>query len=244
MYCYALTPETVKIRLPTDLDIIFVEVFPMGNIVVSASILSADFCDLGRDVRRAEEAGCKYIHFDVMDGVFVPNISYGIPVLESVSKAAKSVLDVHLMITDPIRYIKDFARSGADIITFHLEACSDAKAVVDEIHACGKKAGISVKPGTAADKLEPFIGMADMFLIMTVEPGFGGQGFNFDMVEKIEKLKKMISDRGFDTPIEVDGGINKNTAELVKKAGAEILVAGSYLFNAPDINAAVRKLCN
>lgn len=214
----------------------------MENIIVSASILSADFCNLGRDVIRAEEAGCKYIHFDVMDGLFVPNISYGIPVLESVSKTASAVLDVHLMITDPIRYIKDFARSGADIITFHLEACSDAKAVLDEIHACGKKAGISVKPATPASALEPFIEYADMLLVMTVEPGFGGQGFNYDMTEKIKELRKMLDSRGLDTPIEVDGGINQLTAELVKKAGAEILVAGSYIFGAADMSEAVRKL--
>ena len=214
----------------------------MENIIVSASILSADFCNLGRDVKRAEEAGCEYIHFDVMDGVFVPNISYGIPVLESVSGAASSVLDVHLMITEPIRYVKDFARSGADIITVHLEACSDLNAVLEEIHSCGKKAGIAVKPATPASELEPFIGSADMLLIMTVEPGFGGQGFNSDMLPKISELKKMLSDRGLNTPIQVDGGINEDTAELVKKAGAEILVAGSYVFNAPDMAAAVRKL--
>ena len=214
----------------------------MGKIIVSASILSADFCDLGRDVKRAEEAGCEYIHFDVMDGIFVPNISYGIPVLESVSKAADAVLDVHLMITDPIRYIKAFARSGADIITFHLEACSDVKAVLDEIHACGKKAGIAVKPGTPASELEPCVQDADMLLVMTVEPGFGGQGFNYDMPEKISELREILSDKGLEIPIEVDGGINEATAELVKKAGAEILVAGSYLFNAPDMSAAVRKI--
>ena len=214
----------------------------MINTVVSASILSADFCNLGRDVRRAEEAGCKYIHFDVMDGMFVPNISYGIPVLESVAQNAKEVLDVHLMITDPIRYIKAFAKSGADIITFHLEACTDAKSVIDEIHSCGKKAGISIKPKTPASVLEPYLEFADMILIMTVEPGFGGQGFNYDMLEKISELKNMMSESGRDIPIEVDGGINEVTAPLAKKAGAEILVAGSYLFNAPDINAAVRKI--
>ena len=214
----------------------------MGNTIVSASILSADFCNLGRDVKRAEEAGCKYIHFDVMDGVFVPNISYGIPVLEAVSKAAAGILDVHLMITDPIRYIGEFSRNGADIITFHLEACSDVKAVLEEIHGCGKKAGIAVKPGTPASELEPFLEFADMLLVMTVEPGFGGQEFNYDMLKKISELKEMLSHRGIDIPIQVDGGINETTAELVKKAGAEILVAGSYLFGAPDMSAAVRKI--
>ena len=214
----------------------------MRKIIVSASILSADFCDLGRDVKRAEEAGCEYIHFDVMDGIFVPNISYGIPVLESVSRIAEKVLDGHLMITDPIRYVKEFARNGADIITFHLEACSDVKAVLNEIHACGKKAGIAVKPATPASELEPFIESADMLLVMTVEPGFGGQSFNYDMLEKISELKEMLSRRGIDIPIQVDGGINDSTAESAKKAGAEILVAGSYLFGAQDMSAAVRKI--
>lgn len=214
----------------------------MENTVISASILSADLCDLGSEIGRAEKAGCKYIHFDVMDGMFVPNISYGIPVLGSVSKRTECVLDVHLMITDPIRYIRAFAENGADIITFHLEACSDAKAVIDEIHSCGKKAGISIKPGTPAYALEPYLEFADMILIMTVEPGFGGQGFNYDMLDKISEVKTMLSERGYDVPIEVDGGINEVTAPLAKKAGAEILVAGSYLFNAPDMGTAVRKI--
>ncbi len=214
----------------------------MENTVVSASILSADLCCLGNDIERAEKAGCKYIHFDVMDGIFVPNISYGIPVLRSVSKRTKSVLDVHLMITDPIRYIKAFADNGADIITFHLEACGDPMRVIDEIHSCGKKAGISIKPGTPASEFEKYLEYADMLLVMTVEPGFGGQGFNYDMLEKISTAKEMLSRKGLDIPIEVDGGINEMTAALVKKAGAEILVAGSYLFNAPDMDAAVRKI--
>ncbi len=214
----------------------------MENVIVSASILSADLCALGKDIERAENAGCEYIHFDVMDGVFVPNISYGIPVLDSVSRIARNVLDVHLMITDPIRYIKAFSASGADIITFHYEACTDVMAVVDEIHSCGKKAGIAIKPATPASVLERFADKADMLLVMTVEPGFGGQGFNFDMLEKISELKKMLSERDLKIPIQVDGGINELTAELVKKAGAEILVAGSYLFNAPDMALAVRKI--
>lgn len=218
------------------------EVLFLENIIISASVLSADLCELGRDIRRAEDAGCRYIHFDVMDGMFVPNISYGIPVLESVSKVARGVLDVHLMITDPIRYIKAFAKSGADIITFHFEACDDVKAVIDEIHSCGKKAGIAIKPATPASVLEPYIEMSEMLLVMTVEPGFGGQGFNYDMLPKIADLKKMISEKNADVPIQVDGGINDITAGLVKEAGAEILVAGSYLFKAPDMKEAVKKL--
>lgn len=210
--------------------------------IVSASILSADFCVLGNDIRRAVDAGCKYIHFDVMDGAFVPNISYGIPVLKSVSKAAGAVMDVHLMIDKPLRFVKAFAESGADIITFHAEAGSDIGETIEAIHACGRKAGLALKPATPFSAAEPYLDFADMILIMTVEPGFGGQGFLYGMTEKIAALKNIISERGLEVPIEVDGGINGVTAELVKKAGANILVAGSYLFRAENMREAVLKL--
>lgn len=210
--------------------------------IVSASILSADFCNLGRDIQNAAEAGCKYIHFDVMDGSFVPNISYGIPVLKAVSKTAEGVLDVHLMIDKPLRFVKAFAESGADIITFHAEAGSDIGETIETIHACGKKAGLALKPGTPVSAAEPYLDTVDMILIMTVEPGFGGQGFLFDTVEKIAVMKKILAQRGLNVPIEVDGGINGSTAELVKKAGASVLVAGSYIFGAEDMREAVQKL--
>lgn len=210
--------------------------------IVSASILSADFCNLGRDIKKAEQAGCKYIHFDVMDGSFVPNISYGIPVLKAVSKTAEGILDVHLMIDKPLRFVKAFAESGADIITFHAEAGSDIGETIETIHACGKRAGLALKPGTSVSAAEPYLDAADMILIMTVEPGFGGQGFLFDMAEKIAVLKNILAQRGLNVPIEVDGGINDVTAELVKKAGASVLVAGSYLFGAEDMREAVLKL--
>ena len=210
--------------------------------IASASILSADFCNLGRDIKRAEDAGCKYIHFDVMDGIFVPNISFGFPLLKAVSKAAENVLDVHLMITEPLRFVQAFASHGADIITFHAEAGSDIGETVKAIHSCGKKAGIALKPQTPISALLPYIDAADMILIMTVEPGFGGQGFLFDVADKISELKKNIEQRGLALPIEVDGGINNETAKLVKKAGAEILVAGSYLFGADDMKEAVRNI--
>lgn len=210
--------------------------------IVSASILSADFCNLGRDIQNAAEAGCKYIHFDVMDGSFVPNISYGIPVLKAVSKTAEGVLDVHLMIDKPLRFVKAFAESGADIITFHAEAGSDIGETIETIHACGKKAGLALKPGTPVSAAEPYLDTVDMILIMTVEPGFGGQGFLFDTVEKIAVMKKNLAQRGLNVPIEVDGGINGSTAELVKKAGASVLVAGSYIFGAEDMREAVQKL--
>ncbi len=210
--------------------------------IASASILSADFCNLGRDIQKAEEAGCRYIHFDVMDGVFVPNISYGIPILKAVSKVVKGTLDVHLMIIDPIKYVKDFAANGADIITFHAESESDIAGTIKVIHSCGKKAGLAIKPGTPVSAVEPYLDLLDMVLVMTVEPGFGGQGFIYSTIDKIAEVKSMIESRGLDIPIQVDGGINGETAELVKNAGAEILVAGSYLFGADDMRAAADKL--
>ena len=210
--------------------------------IASASILSADFCNLGSDIERAEQAGCEYIHFDVMDGVFVPNISYGIPILKAVSKIVNGTLDVHLMIIDPIKYIKDFADNGADIITFHSEADSDIIETINLIHSCGKKAGLAIKPNTPFSEIEQYLDKIDMLLVMTVEPGFGGQGFINATLDKIAEAKEIIKRRGFNIPIQVDGGINSETAELVKNAGAEILVAGSYLFGAENMNEAVEKL--
>ena len=210
--------------------------------IASASILSADFCNLGKDIERAESAGCKYIHFDVMDGVFVPNISYGIPILKAVSKIVNGTLDVHLMIIDPIKYVKDFADNGADIITFHSESESDINETINAIHSCGKKAGLAIKPNTPVSDVEQYLDKIDMLLVMTVEPGFGGQGFISETLDKISEARKIIISRGLDVPIQVDGGINAETAELVKNAGAEILVAGSYLFGAADMEGAVEKL--
>ena len=210
--------------------------------IISASILSADLCNLERDIKRAEKAGCDYIHFDVMDGVFVNNISYGIPVLKSVSKVTDIVLDVHLMIVDPIKYIRQFAESGADIITFHYEAGSDCGEVIDLIHSYGKKAGVSVKPNTPVSVLYPYLDKIDMVLVMTVEPGFGGQGFIPETLDKITELKGELDKRDMTVPIQVDGGINDKTASKVKENGASVLVAGSYLFGAEDMEEAVGAL--
>ena len=174
--------------------------------------------------------------------MFVKNISYGLPVLKSVSGMTKSILDVHLMINDPIRYVEDFALNGADIISFHIEAESDVAETIDKIHSCGKKAGLAVKPGTPAAELVPYLDKADMILVMTVEPGFGGQGFIPEMLEKIRELKRLMAEKGIEVPIEVDGGINESTAGQVKSAGASILVAGSYIFGASDMRAAVESL--
>lgn len=212
------------------------------NRIVSASILSADLCNLEKDIHRAEDAGCEYIHFDVMDGVFVNNISYGIPVLKSVSKITKAVLDVHLMIIDPLKYIKEFAQSGADIITFHYESDSDCNAVIDAIHSYGKKAGISIKPNTPVSVLEPYLDKVEMILIMTVEPGFGGQGFIESCLDKIKELKNLLEKHGLTIPIQVDGGINDKTSAETAEMGAEIMVAGSYLFNAENMKLAVESL--
>lgn len=210
--------------------------------IVSASILSADLCNLEKDIKRTEESGCEYLHFDVMDGVFVNNISYGIPVLQSVRKCTDIVLDVHLMIIDPFKYIKQFADGGADIITFHFESNSHVTETINAIHACGKKAGISIKPATPVESILPYLNMIDMVLIMTVEPGFGGQGFIESTLDKISQLKKILDEKGLTVDIEVDGGINDKTSVKVKKAGANILVAGSYLYNAEDIGQAVKSL--
>lgn len=206
--------------------------------IASASILSADFCSLGNEIKRASDSGCEYIHFDVMDGVFVPNISYGIPVLKSVRKATDRILDVHLMITKPLEYVKAFSEAGADIITFHLESQSDVEKTIDAIRGAGKKVGISLKPATSASTIIPYLDKIDMVLVMTVEPGFGGQSFNYDMLEKIKEIRKASPS----IDIEVDGGIDKNTAPLVKEAGANVLVSGSYIFKSDDIRSAVESL--
>ena len=212
----------------------------MDNIIVSASILSADLANLGADLKKCRENGVDRIHFDVMDGHFVDNISYGIPVLASVNKATDMFLDVHLMITDPLKYIKPFAENGADMITFHLESDSDAAAVLDAIHNAGIGAGIAVKPATPVSELIPFIGKAEMFLVMTVEPGFGGQGFIPETLDKISELRKILNDNGSDAIIQTDGGINGKTAPLVREAGCDCLVSGSYLFKAENMADAVR----
>ena len=188
--------------------------------ILAPSILSADFKILGEQIEQTEKAGAKYIHFDVMDGIFVPSISFGMPVLSALKGAVKQALDVHLMVTEPIRYVKEFAKCGADIITVHLEACEDVKATVDEIKASGVKAGITIKPATPVKELIPYLELADMFLIMSVEPGFGGQAF----------IPELLDERGLKTDIEVDGGIYCENVEAVLDAGANIIVSGSGVF--------------
>ena len=198
--------------------------------ILSPSILSADFTILGEELRAIDEAGSEYFHIDVMDGIFVPSISYGMPVIKSIRKATKRVFDVHLMITEPERYINEFVESGADIITFHVEATKEPEKVIDMIHEKGLKAGISVKPKTPLEAIEPYLEKIDMLLIMSVEPGFGGQAYIEGSTEKIKAAREMVKAHGLLTDIQVDGGINLQNLPEVLEAGANIIVAGSSVF--------------
>ena len=198
--------------------------------ILAPSILSADFKVLGEQIRITSDNGAKYLHFDVMDGMFVPSISFGMPVLKSIQGVSPQVMDVHLMVTDPGRYVEAFQEAGADILTVHLEACEDVQAVLDKIHACGMKAGVTIKPATPVEALVPFLDQADMFLIMSVEPGFGGQAFIPESLDKIRSLRSMLNERGLNADIEVDGGIYQSNVKEVLDAGANVIVAGSAVF--------------
>ena len=217
----------------------------MKNVYIAPSILSADFKKLGEEISLVESLGAEYLHFDVMDGHFVPNISFGVPVLKSISKCHQMINDVHIMISEPKKYIEKFVDAGADIITFHYEACEDdeeVQEVIDLIHSFGIKAGISVKPKTPIEAVEQFLGDLELVLVMSVEPGFGGQSFIPEALDKISYLRKMIDLNGYLCLVEVDGGINEKTAKLCRDAGVDILVAGSYLFGNEDIEERMESL--
>ena len=197
------------------------------NLELAPSILSADFGNLAADMAETARAGARYAHIDVMDGMFVPQISLGMPVIKSIRPASDLVFDVHMMVTKPERYIDAFADCGADIITFHLEATEDPDACIEMIRARGVKVGLSIKPGTPVEAAEPYLDKIDMLLIMTVEPGFGGQKFIPASYERIPQARKMITDRNLNVDIEVDGGIKLDNVDSVLDAGANIIVAGS-----------------
>jgi len=211
-------------------------------IKIAPSILSADFAHLADEMKKVTEAGAEYIHIDVMDGTFVPNITLGSPVVKSLRKASNAVFDVHLMTEHPETQIEAFAEAGADIITFHIEAARHAHRIVQQIKAAGCKAGIALNPATPLVMLEELLGDIDMALLMTVNPGYGGQRFIQSMLEKIEILRHTVEDNGFKVDIEVDGGINAETARLVVEAGANVLVAGSAVYGAEDAAAAIRAI--
>ena len=203
-------------------------------IKVSPSMLACDFTKFGAEIEKITTAGAEYVHLDVMDGVFVPNISFGLPLVEAARRVTDAVLDVHLMIVEPEKYIEQFAKAGADIIVFHYEATNNHQEVIDKIHSLGKKAGMSIKPATPVFVLEPFMNSLDLVLVMSVEPGFGGQKLIPETLDKVSQVKEMRQILGTECEIEIDGGITVENAHLATQAGVDVIVAGSAVFKAEN----------
>lgn len=215
-----------------------------GMNILAPSILAADFCKLEQQIRQAEDAGAQYLHIDVMDGLFVPSISFGMPVIRTIRKCTDLFFDVHLMIEKPERYIREFADCGADLINFHLEATESITGVISKIRSLDRKVGITIKPATPVKEVESYLNLVDMVLVMTVEPGFGGQELIPECLEKVRELRSILSDKGLEhVNVEVDGGITDRNLKKVLEAGANVIVSGSSVFH-NDIDANVRKFLN
>lgn len=212
------------------------------SVIVSPSLLSADFLHLSKDIEMVNRSQADWFHLDIMDGVFVPNISYGLPVVSQIKKIATKPLDVHLMIVQPERYVEAFHKAGADILTVHYEACTHLHRTIQQIKAQGMKAGVSLNPHTPVSLLEDVIEDIDVVLLMSVNPGFGGQSFIEQTINKVDKLKKLIMESNSHTLIEIDGGVNFETGKRLVNAGADALVAGSFVFNSPDPEANIKGL--